>query len=134
MFPRVAAAIVVALVLGAGQAQAAEPSPAIRAQRVPADSESPTMSARRSAYLQQAHNLYAQWQDKMRKWSTQAARKGRTADDAARENLARAWSDMQADWRRLQVSSAADWDKARSAFEAASHRMKDVWHNVASKG
>lgn len=134
MIARVAAAFVVAMILGAGQAQAAEPSPATQAQHAPADSDSPTVPAQRSDYLQQAHNLYTQWQDKMRKWSAQAARKGRTADDAARANLARAWSDMQADWRRLQVSRAADWDKARSAFEAASHRMKDAWHNMASKG
>jgi hypothetical protein len=91
-------------------------------------------SAQRDEYLRKAQDELQSWQNRMSKWTDEAKASGSEVGDQARQNLDKAWTDVKANWQKLQAAAPQTWDKARASFEDASQRMKSAWEKIEPRG
>lgn len=72
----------------------------------------------------------AEWRLKMHDFDTKAEARTKHQASAAEAKLRKAWDDTEAEARYVQAANAQDWDRAKRAYEAASHRMAAAWAKV----
>ena len=84
-------------------------------------------AADRDNYRQKAQGEVQAWQ---RKLSEKVAAKGSAADNAAENDLDKAWIKTEAASDRLQSVGAEGWDNAKASFEAASRELAAAWDRI----
>jgi hypothetical protein len=99
-----------------------------------ADTNDNDFAAKRDEYLRKAQDELQSWQTRMGTWTDQAKAQGSEAGEEARRNLDKAWTDVKANWQKLQAAAPQTWDKARASFEDASQRMKSAWEKIEPQG
>lgn len=136
MKSRLASALTCALLLVPGIALAESHSPRNdhRAILFVADNDTGHSAAKRDAYMQKAKTEFRSWQDRMHEWADAAKEKSADISEDTRKRLDQAWADVKDNWNMLQAAAPAGWDKARTAYEQASQRLKSAWQNVRPQG
>ncbi len=84
-------------------------------------------AADRDKYKQKARDEVQAWQ---RKLSKKVAARGSAADNAAENDLDKAWIKTEAASDRLQTVGAEGWDSAKASFEAASRELAAAWDRI----
>ena len=67
------------------------------------------------------------WRVKMHGFDETMEARGKHQANAAEARLRTAWDDTEAQARYVQAATAPDWDRAKQAYRAASHRMALAW-------
>jgi hypothetical protein len=91
-------------------------------------------AAQRDEYIRKAQDEFQEWQNRMSQWTDEAKANGGKISEETRQNLDKAWTDVEANWRKLQAAAPQTWDKARASFEEASERMKSAWEKIQPRG
>lgn len=91
-------------------------------------------ATQRDEYIHKAQDELEEWQNRMSQWTDEAKENGSRISKQSRQNLDKAWTDVKANWRRLQAAAPQTWDKARASFEEASERMKSAWEKIQPRG
>ena len=91
-------------------------------------------ATQRDEYIRKAQDELQEWQDRMSQWTDEAKANGSKISEQTRQNLDKAWMDVQANWHKLQAAAPQTWDKARASFEDASQRMKSAWEKIEPQG
>ena len=84
----------------------------------------------RDTYLQQARADMHDWEQKLRDFSAKVDAKGQKVDNAADNDLNRAWTETQDASNRLQTASAQDWQSARISYEKATRDLANAWDKI----
>ena len=120
------------VLLGSGAGAFAEASYGMNSAVVLA-ADNPADSATHDEYMRKAQDEFQSWRQRMNDWSAEAKAKGGDISQQARENLNKAWSEVQVDWKKLQGSAPSGWDRAHDAFDEASRRLKSAWEKIQSE-
>ena len=91
-------------------------------------------AAQRDEYIRKAQDEFQEWQNRMSQWTDEAKANGGKISEQTRQNLDKAWTDVKANWRKLQAAAPQTWDQARASFEEASERMKSAWETIQPRG
>jgi gas vesicle protein len=91
-------------------------------------------ATQRDEYIRKAQDELQEWQNRMSQWTDDAKASGSKISEQTRRNLDKAWTDVQANWHKLQAAAPQTWDTARSSFEEASERMKSAWEKIQPRG
>jgi hypothetical protein len=137
MTSRYATALAGALLLLGGHAVATASPATPQKSAAPilvADADGGDFDAQRHDYMQKAQGEFQSWQDRMTAWLDETKEKGAQASAQAQQRLDHAWTDLKADWRKLQAAAPATWDQARESFDEASQRLKTAWQKINSEG
>jgi hypothetical protein len=84
----------------------------------------------RETYTQKARGDLQEWQKKLHDFSERTEAKGQKDAALARHDLDEAWTKAEAESRKLQTASSAEWENARISYEKASRELADRWHRV----
>ncbi len=112
----------------------AAPLAAAAAERAPA---APTgllvridesFTQKREEYQERAQRQMDEWGHKMSEAAESAKENGRQLAADAQAELDHAWADTKEQWAKLQQAGADGWERARTAYERASRKMKDEWN------
>ena len=124
-----------ALLMAGGIAVAgANPTPSATGGRVMLIADTNDFAAQRDEYIRKAQNEFQEWQNRMSQWTDDAKASGSKISEQTQRNLDKAWTDVKANWRKLQTAAPQTWDKARASFEQASDRMKSAWEKIQPRG
>ena len=124
-----------ALFLAGGTAVAgAIPAPAATGSSVMLVADTNDFATQRDEYIRKAQDELQDWQNRMSQWTDEAKANGSKISEQTRQNLDKAWTDVEANWRKLQAAAPQTWDKARASFEEASERMKSAWEKIQPRG
>src|SRR5579863_4418636 len=106
-------------------------SPAMSIQLTPGSYAGAHATADRDSYAQKARAELQEWQQKLHDFSEKAEAAGRKDTIAAEHDLNEAWKKTEAEARKLQTASAAEWESAKISYEKASRELADAWHRIA---
>ena len=90
-------------------------------------------AAKKDAYVKQMHGDMDQWGNKIGKYSADAKAKGDRAAKDADKDLHRAWLKTKEASNRVAHASKKGWNKAKAAFEHASDKLKQEWHEHSAE-
>jgi len=82
---------------------------------------------KRQEYQERAQRQMDEWGHKMSAATESAKENGKELAADAQAELDHAWSDTKEQWAKLQQASADGWERARTAYERASRKMRDEW-------
>jgi hypothetical protein len=91
-------------------------------------------AADRDTYTQMARDKMQEWQRKLHDFSARAAAKGKQLDNAAENDLNKAWTRAKAASSSLQAVGAEGWESAKTSFEEASRELADAWDQNSPRG
>lgn len=89
-------------------------------------------AAKKDAYVKQMNDQMADWHQKLDKYSAEAKAKSDQAAHDADKDLKQAWAATKRASRRVAHATATGWDKAKTAFDNASARLKQDWDRQTS--
>jgi hypothetical protein len=88
----------------------------------------------RGTYIQMARGEVQGWRQKMRDFGDGAQTRATEANKEAMDDLTRAWTRTEAASHRLESAGAADWQRAKASYKAASQKLVLAWHKVSPAG
>lgn len=87
-------------------------------------------AADRETYTRKARGDMQDWQRKLHAFGKKIRAKAMQAHNSAGGDLDRAWARAEAASRRLETASSADWNRAKTSFKRASHRLDLAWRKI----
>jgi hypothetical protein len=88
----------------------------------------------RTSHIQEARRDVAEWRQKLHDLSGGARTKATEANEAAMNDLTRAWTRTEAASRWLEHAGADDWQIAKTSYKSASRKLDLAWHKVSPTG
>jgi hypothetical protein len=87
----------------------------------------------RATYVQGARREVAEWRQKLHDFSDNTRAKATEANNAALDDLSKAWNRTEAASRRLE-NAGHDWQIAKTSYKTASRKLVLAWHKVSPAG
>jgi hypothetical protein len=101
------------------------PPAAPRATLVRVDDD---FTSKRQEYQERAQRQMDEWGQKINRAAESAKENGKRMTEDAQAELDKAWAETREQWAKLQQASADGWERTRTAYERASHKMREEWN------
>ena len=88
----------------------------------------------RATYIEGARREVEEWRQKLHNLSDSTRVKATDANQAALDDLTKAWTRTEAASRRLENAGADDWQIAKTSYKTASRKLVLAWHRVSPTG
>jgi hypothetical protein len=93
----------------------------------PVAQSTPTTESDKAAYIKFQAAEVTFWRQKISDFDARAETSATEAGQAAKLELATAWSALEGSSTRLSAASSADWDRAKTAYESARQALETKW-------
>jgi hypothetical protein len=98
----------------------------------PAAAQSAAGSTDRDSYTHQAEGQVELWKQKLGDAGDKTKAAGKDVGDATQKHLDQAWHKTQEASKKLETAGGEGWDKAKTAYEKASHDLARTWNKIHS--